>query len=387
MRAPRRIVAYAGVLLAGLIVTHSHAATPWPTNGWATSTPAAQEMDQSLLEQARDFTLTAGGAGLITRHGYAVLSWGNQGSRREIKSATKSIGVSLLAMAIDDGLVALDDHAQTHYPPVGTPPSSNTGTGWLDEITLRQLATHTAGFDKSGGYIDLLYQPGTTWAYSDGGANWLADVLTVKFGDDLDNVLNNRMLTPLGISGSQFDWRSHATRDDLIEGIKRREISSGIFISVDAMARIGYLYLRGGQWNGTQIVPAWFAAEASTVDPTIGGATIANPSKYPSATSHYGLLWWNNGDGTMANVPTDAYWAWGLNENLIVVIPSLDVVAVRGGSSSWRSGWDGNYSQIEPFIEPIAQSVSAPTSIGSDVDSTSWGSLKARFREGDVDAP
>jgi CubicO group peptidase (beta-lactamase class C family) len=365
----------------------SHASGVWPTNGWATSTPAAQGMSQALLEQARDFTLTAGGNGIITRHGYSVLTWGSQTSRVEIKSATKSIGVSLLAMAIDDGLVGLDDHAQDHYAAFGTPPSSNTGTGWLDNITLHELATHTAGFDKAGGYIDLIYEPGTTWAYSDGGANWLADVLTVEFGDDLENVLKTRMLDPLGISGGRFDWRDNASRDDLIEGIPRREISSGIFIAVDSMARIGYLYLRNGQWNGQQILPAWFVAAASTVDPTIGGATIANPSKYPNATSHYGLLWWNNADGTMANVPTDAYWAWGLNENLIVVIPSLDIVAVRGGSSSWRSGWDGRYSAIEPFIEPIALSVLPAVSAGDGLQPSSWGTIKTRYRGGGAGTP
>jgi hypothetical protein len=36
------------------------------------------------------------------------------------------------------------------------------------------------------------------------------------------------------------------------------------------------------------------------------------------------VLWWTNKSGTMPNVPTDTYWAWGLGEELIVVIPSLD---------------------------------------------------------------
>jgi CubicO group peptidase (beta-lactamase class C family) len=355
-------------------------AAPWPTAGWPAATPAAMGMDQALLEDARDFTLTAGGGGNIARGGYQVMSWGNQDSRRELKSATKSLGVSLLAIAIDDGLMDLDDFADAHYAPVGTPPSSNASTGWLDDITIRHLATHTAGFEKQGGYIDISYAPGTTWLYSDGGANWLADVMTVAFGEDLNDVMWNRILTPLGIESSRFDWRSHATRDDLIDGIKRREISSGIFVSVDAMARIGYLWLRGGEWDGTQILPAWFVDAARVPDPSIAGATIENPAKYPSATSHYGLLWWNNADGTMPNVPTDTYWAWGLNENLIVVIPSLDIVATRGGSSSWRSGWDGDYTVIEPFLEPIALSVTGPTAAGAGLESVSWGAVKNRYR-------
>ena len=42
-----------------------------------------------------------------------------------------------------------------------------------------------------------------------------------------------------------------------------------------------------------------------------------------------GLLWWNNGDAALAKVPRDAYWSWGLYDSLIVVVPSLDLVAAR----------------------------------------------------------
>jgi hypothetical protein len=36
-----------------------------------------------------------------------------------------------------------------------------------------------------------------------------------------------------------------------------------------------------------------------------------DPVGYPDAPNHYGLLWWNNADGTLPAVPRDAYWAWG----------------------------------------------------------------------------
>ena len=49
------------------------------------------------------------------------------------------------------------------------------------------------------------------------------------------------------------------------------------------------------------------------------------------ASSHYGLLWWNNNDGKIDGVPRDAFWSWGLKESFIIVIPSLDLVAVRAG--------------------------------------------------------
>jgi hypothetical protein len=44
------------------------------------------------------------------------------------------------------------------------------------------------------------------------------------------------------------------------------------------------------------------------------------------------LLWWNNADGAIAGVPLDVYWANGLKDSLIVVVPSLDLVAARAGA-------------------------------------------------------
>ena len=38
--------------------------------------------------------------------------------------------------------------------------------------------------------------------------------------------------------------------------------------NVEAMARIGYLYLREGRWNGTQLIPSWFVDAARTVPAT-----------------------------------------------------------------------------------------------------------------------
>ena len=80
-----------------------------------------------------------------------------------------------------------------------------------------------------------------------------------------------------------------------------------------------------------------------------------------NASDHYGLLWWNNADGTLETVPRDAYWAWGLYDSLVVVIPSLDLVAVRGGErgKSWPRPEDSSshYDVLKPFLGPIVAAV------------------------------
>ena len=333
----------------------------WPTNGWTIATPNEMGMDQLSLEQARDYALTGGGAGIITRGGKSVMTWGDTDQIFDVKSTTKSIGSAALGLALQDGLLTLDDLAQSHLPDVGTPPATNTASGWLDQITIKHLATQTAGFDFSGGFIDQLYQPGTAWAYTDGGQNWLADVLTVVYGQDLNTLLASRVFNTLGITSSDLQWRSNASRPDTINGIKRREFGSGISTDVDSMARIGYLYLRGGQWDGQNLVPTSFIDQARTSVPGVQGLPVQNDTLawFGGASDHYGIMWWNNADGSMPNVPLDAYWSFGLFNSHIIVIPSLDIVVARAGGE-WGNNSPNFYQLVEPFIEPIAQSVITP---------------------------
>ncbi len=267
-------------------------------------------MDEAKLQQARDFALTGGGSGLIARGGVVVYSWGNTRTLYDLKSTTKSIGGTVLGLALGDNFVRLSDFAQQHLPSVGIPPDSNTATGWLDDITVLQLATHTAGFDKPGGFVSLLFQPGTKWSYSDAGLNWLADTLTVVYGQDLNSLLFTRALSVLGISGGDLTWRSNAFRGDTINGVKRREFASGISAHVDAMARIGYLCLRRGKWDGQQVIPASFVDVVRTPPAAVVGLPVNLPADYPGASKHYGVMWWTNADHTLPDVPTDAYWAW-----------------------------------------------------------------------------
>jgi len=94
--------------------------------------------------------------------------------------------------------------------------------------------------------------------------------------------------------------------------------------------------------------------------PSTAKLPVAKPLQYPNASQHYGLLWWNNADGSLKQVPKESYWSWGLYESLIVVIPSLDIVAARAGSS-WQPKPTARYDILAPFLEAIAASVSPAT--------------------------
>src|SRR5204863_5306761 len=118
--------------------------------------------------------------------------------------------------------------------------------------------------------------------------------VTLACGTDVGRLMADRVFTPLGIPESELRWRPNAYRPRQIDGIERREFGSGVSASVDAMARIGYLYLRGGRWQDREILPRTFVDAARTTVQGVVGLPVLEPEDYGKASDHYGLLWWNN---------------------------------------------------------------------------------------------
>ena len=227
-----------------------------------------------------------------------------------------------------------------------------TASEWLDEITILHLATQTAGFENPGGYQPLVFRPGTKWHYSDGGPNWLAECVTRVYQRDVESLLFQRVFTPIGITRDDLRWRKHAYRPTQIDGITRREFGSGVHANVDAMARIGYLYLRQDKWLERQLLSVPFSKAVGKTVPAVVGLDEFD-GQHGNASDHYGLLWWNNADGSLPNVPRSTFWSWGLYDSLIVVIPELDIVIARAGKFWDRTGWDAHYGVLAPFLNPI----------------------------------
>lgn len=341
-----------------------------PDRGWQRVAPADVGMDPAGLAAAQAYAEQAGGTGLISRHGRLVHSWGNIDRRYDTKSTTKSIGAIALAMALDEGRVQLRERAATYLPTIGTPPNTND-PGQLQSITLLQLATHTAGFEKTGAYGRLIAAPGTQWHYSDGALNWLADTLTTVYAQDLEQLFMARVWPVLGINErDDIQWRDSTNGmrpGPRPNGIEHREFAAGFVANVNALARVGLLYLRRGEWAGGQRIFAdEFADLVRTPQPEVTATTLSDPNEFPDANQRYGLLWWTNATGALPNVPRDAYWAWGLGDSLIVVIPSLDLVIARVGDIQPASpdqrifgddDWNGDYSVLAPFLDAIVGGV------------------------------
>jgi CubicO group peptidase (beta-lactamase class C family) len=358
-------------------------------HGWAKVDAATVGMTQAGLDTAAAFAQAIPAAnidpnkpapdtgnGMIVRHGQLVHSWGDIDEKLEMKSVTKSMGGILFLLALDQQKVALTGKGIDYLPTFGTPPDANAAQAGL--ITLGMLATHTSGFQKDDGtssaFTALIKNtPGTTWGYSDAGLNWLADVLTTVNQADLKDLAQTNVWGVIGLNkgGTNTDdvqWRTNLSRPPTRNGapLQYRELSSGISANANAMARVGLLMLRKGLWkDNKRVLSEAIVAQAHTPLPenaTLPLVTNRPGEKFPNAQTDYGVLWWTNKSKTMPNVPEDTFWAWGLGEELIVVIPSLDLVIVRNSGQATASSagrtwndldWDGDVTVLTGFLDPI----------------------------------
>ena len=149
--------------------------------------------------------------------------------------------------------------------------------------------------------------------------NRLSLALLRRFRRPLPDVFAERIMQPIGASS---DWSWQGYRNAAVE-IDGRMIDSvpggthwggGVLIHAEDQARIGLLMLRGGDWNGRQILPESWIAETLRPCPI---------------NRDYGLLWWlNTAGGRFISAPESSFFASGAGGNLTWVAPKQQLVAV-----------------------------------------------------------
>jgi CubicO group peptidase (beta-lactamase class C family) len=162
----------------------------------------------------------------------------------------------------------------------------------------------------------VAHEPGAVFNYSSGTSMVLADVLaTVLVGADADaasreqavrRLLADRVFDPIGVTSAEPDFDPAGTW----------VASSAVRATARDWARFGLLYLRGGSWDGRQVVPAdWVeSARRSQAHDVV-------------ADEGFGEHWWMIPDrhGTFA--------AQGYEGQRLLLVPTLDLVVVRLGAT------------------------------------------------------
>lgn len=239
---------------------------------------------------------------------------------RKVRDPRKAITVENL-LRMESGLMFSEDYSD--------PRSSNVlqmlfGNGRLD------TAEYAAGHP-------LEAEPGTLWHYSSGTSNILSgivrDTIAARNSEDYRRFIQDSLFHRIGIRTAvpEFDAAHNFIG------------SSYLHMTARDWARFGYLYLRDGMWEGTRILPEKWADHART--PT------------PNSNGRYGAHFWLNainpatGQASITDrAPTDAFMARGVGAQVVLIIPSLDMIVVYLGLT---------YGDAPEVVEAIADIVEA----------------------------
>lgn len=263
---------------------------------------------------------------LIIRNGYVVTDAYfypfAEGWLHDLASVTKSFTSSLIGIAIEEGHI--DSVQQPVFDLFPGHSAANVDAN-KEAITVEDLLTMSSGFEcinypveatlsemmASPDWVQftldlpMAEEPGTHWVYCSPNTHLLSAIIRETSGMSALELAQESLFAPLGISdviwppdpqGNTHGW------GDLI-------------MTPRDMAKLGFLYLQQGEWDGQQVLPPdWVAAATNS--------SMSLPSS--AAAEEYGYSWWLN--------PSDSYYyADGRGGQRIFVFPDLEMIVVTTG--------------------------------------------------------
>jgi CubicO group peptidase (beta-lactamase class C family) len=334
------------------------AGVDWPTSTWPRATHPRQGELEAVVDEmftmdelavTNAVVIIQGGRVLVERYGgvreffdrepepitaeSTLLSW----------SMAKSMLHFLIGVLVDEG--RLDPHQLAPVPEwadandprhairIADLLAMRDGLAFVEEYELGQTShviemLFGEGKDDMAAYtaqLPLAHEPGTFFNYSSGTTNVLSRVVAdvVGYGDRYRDFIRSRLFTPIGMTSAE------ATFDPTGVFVA----SSYVHATALDFAKFGLLYLRGGEWNGRQLVSrAW--AETAQVPLSVD----------EESATFYSWQWWVTGDeyGT--------YWASGYEGQQISVVPALDALVLRFGHTS-----DDHYPAIRDWRTRVSK--------------------------------
>jgi len=341
------------------------AGVAWPTQDWEAA-PAPADADRAAI----DLAATEAFAGehplmgetravIVVQGGRIVFERYNESFTRDTRlvswSVAKSVTHALVGAAVLQGRVSIDAPMGSPHWRAGDRRASITWRDWLNMVDgqdyleigapsiLANDVTHmlygrgrsdTARFAAG---LPLINDPGGYWNYNSAGTVLIADALTRTIVPDPRDALDRRNRMRAWMQASLFD---PIGMNPVVEFDPQGLFygSALIWATARDWARFGYLYLRGGVWDGRRILPEGWVDFARTPGPA-------------SNTDVYGAHWWLTpvrGSGRpqrsliVGDDMRDAFSAQGHEGQIIVVVPSKDLVLVRlgrfdGGADAWNA--------------------------------------------------
>ncbi|MHA1477905.1 MAG: serine hydrolase domain-containing protein [Promethearchaeota archaeon] len=239
---------------------------------WSTIHPELVQMDSSSLDnmindvESNDYSVYSI---VIIKNGFLVKEWYqrpfNKDSIFRVFSVSKSVTSALIGIALDKGYINnLDEFVLDYFPDydIANPSPQK------DAMTILHLLTMTTGFDwpEYYPYADpmnpyntwkasedhvgfvlnrtMIAPPGTTFNYNTGASHLLSAIIQRATNMSTVDFADKYLFGPLSIEESFWveDPQGVAGGGD------------NLYLRPRDMAKIGYLFLNEGNWEGQQII-------------------------------------------------------------------------------------------------------------------------------------
>lgn len=241
----------------------------------------AQKLRQRLPQLMAEHNVPGMAIAVVDRDG---IEWSaGFGYRRADGDAPVTAGTVFQAASLGKPLFA---HGVVRLAEAGAldmdaPLARYAGTGapihWLEGVTPSMVLSHTAG-EPGGGEqrpLTMQFDPGSEWRYSGAAYNALARVLARHRGDDVEDLLADDIIAPLGLAATSYGWRDRWAGGAAVghdaEGSPRPEdrirgsnVAAGLYTTAVDYAQFLQFMLEGGS------IAERMLARAAEVDPELG---------------------------------------------------------------------------------------------------------------------
>lgn len=311
------------------------------------STPEAQGIATSAVEAFLDEvqdTIHYLHSMMLLRHGHVVAEgwWSPYAPDvpHMLYSLSKSFTSSAVGLAVDEGLLSIDDSVLSFFPDE-TP---ETVSDNLSAMRVRHLLSMNTGHaDDSTGHIrdsdddnwaraflaqPVTHEPGTHFLYDSGASYMLSAIVQKLTGQTLVDYLTPRLFEPLGIEKPY--WESCP------RGVNTG--GWGLYLKTEDIACFGQMLLQRGEWQGRRLLPA------SWVDLATSYHSDNSSNDQPDWQQGYGFQFWR--------CQHNAYRGDGAFGQFCVVMPDQDAVFVAtAGVESMQSVLDLVWKHLLPAME------------------------------------
>ncbi len=302
----------------------------WPTQEWQTADPSVYDINTDYLDammtEIEESYMNIHSV-IVIKNGYIV--WEeyprdiyDTTRLHMIQSCTKSFTSTLIGIALHEGFIDNVSQRMIDFFPDRTIANLDSRK---ESITLYNMLTMTEGMywteldypysddrntlrqmwlssDAIQHILDqpMVREPGVDWSYNSGMPVLMGAILEQVTGMSVESFAEQYLFDKIGITDYQWDSmiNSGALHTD-----------GGLHLSSRDMAKLGYLMLNNGTWNGTEIVSADWVYDATHSDIPANSMT------------NYAYQWWVYNDYGF-------YAATGHYEQKIYIAPYEDVVAV-----------------------------------------------------------